>query len=409
MATTIKLTKSAIDAVLLPATGQRAVYRFEGVIGLELRVSYTGVKAFSTFHRKAGGKMERVSLGKYPAITPDQARRKALAVVAALAAGQSVSAERQREKLEAKTLKQVMDDYVATRKDLKPRTKKDMGDALREFCPDWLSKPVTKISADLVKKRHKKHGEERSPARANLACRYLRALFNFAAAEYQDDIGKPLVDSNPVAKLSQTKAWFKVERKQTYLRVEDIGPWLNSVLALPNSDMQDYFLTLLLTGLRRTEAMKLTWSDVDLRAKTLICRDPKNGRDHVMPLSDYLFELMMRRKASARSPLVFADSLGRALSNIRYSQETVTTASGIKWSPHDLRRTFVTVAERLDFPFSVLKRLLNHAEKDNVTMGYIGADVERLREPMQKITDYVLRTAGVRETAEVIPLKQARG
>ena len=52
-----------------------------------------------------------------------------------------------------------------------------------------------------MKKRHQKHGEERSEARANLAMRYLRALFNFAAAEYQDDEGKPLVDINPVKKL----------------------------------------------------------------------------------------------------------------------------------------------------------------------------------------------------------------
>ena len=85
----------------------------------------------------------------------------------------------------------------------------------------------------MVKKRHQKHGEERSEARANLAMRYLRALFNFAAAEYQDDEGKPLVDINPVKKLSQTQAWYRVDRRQTVIKPHELGPWVNAVLALP--------------------------------------------------------------------------------------------------------------------------------------------------------------------------------
>ena len=35
------------------------------------------------------------------------------------------------------------------------------------------------------------------------------------------------------------------------------------------------------------------------------------------------------------------------------------------------------------------------------------ASVERLREPMQKITDYVLRCAGVEPSAEVLPFERA--
>jgi hypothetical protein len=42
-----------------------------------------------------------------------------------------------------------------------------------------------------------------------------------------------------------------------------------------------------------------------------------------------------------------------------------------------------------------LKGLLNHREKD-VTGGYVQIDVERLREPMQRIEDFVLKSAGVK-------------
>jgi len=39
-----------------------------------------------------------------------------------------------------------------------------------------------------------------------------------------------------------------------------------------------------------------------------------------------------------------------------------------------------------------------------VTAGYIVADVERLRDPMQKITDYILRLAKQKPSADVVPI-----
>ena len=80
------------------------------------------------------------------------------------------------------------------------------------------------------------------------------------------------------------------------------------------------------------------------------------------------------------------------------------TETGITFTLHDLRRTFITVAESLDIPAYALKRLLNHKMSNDVTAGYIITDVERLRIPMQRITDYMLRTANVKEAPQVIQL-----
>ncbi len=83
----------------------------------------------------------------------------------------------------------------------------------------------------------------------------------------------------------------------------------------------------------------------------------------------------------------------------------VTDASGVTFTPHDLRRTFITIAESLDIPAYALKRLLNHTSGADVTAGYIVASTERLREPMQKITDFMLKSASMRATAEVVPMR----
>jgi integrase len=57
---------------------------------------------------------------------------------------------------------------------------------------------------------------------------------------------------------------------------------------------------------------------------------------------------------------------------------------------HDLRRTFITIAESLDIPSYALKKLLNHRDPNDVTAGYIVIDAERLRKPMEDICSFIL-------------------
>ncbi len=41
-------------------------------------------------------------------------------------------------------------------------------------------------------------------------------------------------------------------------------------------------------------------------------------------------------------------------------------------------------------------------------MGYIIMDVERLRKPMQQITDYLLKCMGVKKTGEVVDMLKSQ-
>ena len=67
----------------------------------------------------------------------------------------------------------------------------------------------------------------------------------------------------------------------------------------------------------------------------------------------------------------------------------VAAMSDVPFTMHDLRRTFITIAESLDIPAYALKQLLNHKNPNDVTAGYIVPNVERLRRPMEKISDYL--------------------
>lgn len=394
-----KLTKTYVDAIAPPARGY-ALHVDTTLKGFGLRVSAGGTKTFY-IERRIAGKPHRIKLGRYPDLTVELARRQATKVAGEIASGGDPVADRAQARLEAKTLKEGFADYLE-RRTLKPQTVFDIQRCMREVYPDWLDKPMTKITADMVSKRHREYGAERSEARANLAMRYLRAIFNFALDIYVGADGTPVLTDNPVAR-AMRKSWYRVDRRQTVIRPHELGHWVNAVRALPSDDIGDYFLVLLLTGMRRQEALKLRWNDIDLRARTLTVVDPKNHQDHTLPLSDYLAELFTRRKHKTVANAVFADSTGRTIANFRYAQAAITRACGVRFSPHDLRRTFATIAESLDIPAYALKRLLNHSTAGDVTAGYLVVSVERLRDPMQRITDYVLKAAGLRESAPILP------
>ena len=75
---------------------------------------------------------------------------------------------------------------------------------------------------------------------------------------------------------------------------------------------------------------------------------------------------------------------------------SVNDASGVKFMTHGLRRrTFLPIGESLDVPHYTLKRLANHKFSGDVTGGYIQLTVDRLREPMQRITDAILEYAEI--------------
>jgi integrase len=206
---------------------------------------------------------------------------------------------------------------------------------------------------------------------------------------------------NPVKRLSQTRAWYRVDRRQTFIKSHELEIWHQGLQSLKNDTLQDYLLLILFTGLRRQEAAKLRWKDIDFKAKSLTIADTKNNEAHTLPLSDYLHELLSARQQKISGEFIFPGS-GAAgyIIEPRKQIAKIIAASGISFCVHDLRRTFITIAESLDIPAYALKRLLNHKMGSDVTAGYIVADVERLRKPMQLITDYLLKCMGVKKSAE---------
>ena len=103
----------------------------------------------------------------------------------------------------------------------------------------------------------------------------------------------------------------------------------------------------------------------------------------------------------------FPNEFGTGMLNDPKKQiQKVVQESGVSFTLHDLRRTFITIAESLDISAYAFKRPLNHKMANDVTAGYIITDVERLRIPMQKIADFMTGQFGIQASADVIPLQR---
>ena len=87
MSNKFNFTKSEIDALPIPETGKRDTYHDTKTKGLQLRVTHTGIKTFSVFKRAKRGNPERITLGRYPEMTIDQARRKTMEICLAISEG----------------------------------------------------------------------------------------------------------------------------------------------------------------------------------------------------------------------------------------------------------------------------------------------------------------------------------
>ena len=403
---TVNFTKSFLDKLSIPEDSKRPCYHDSNTIGLSLRVTSNSIKSFFV-QRRINKRTTKVTLGRYPEMTIQQARIKAIKTFNSISDGINPNKLIKDEAIRRVTLEQVFNDYVRSRgTNLKDNTKKGYISAFNNYLSQWSNTPISEITRDMVEKKHREITKQ-SPTRANTVMRQLRAYFNYAMGEYEDDAGNPIFIHNPVSRLSHIKAWNREKRKQTVIKTYDLKKWYDTVIKLPQHQYKDIyvessevcrdlFLFILFTGLRSSEASSLMWSNIDFKDNSLTIEDTKNYEPHSLPLTPFILEILERRKSKGLyvfqgSTADFASlSLDKPIANTKSQIKRVRKISNIYFSLHDLRRTFITIAESLDINTYALKQLLNHKDQRDVTGGYIITDMERLREPMNKITNYIL-------------------
>jgi integrase len=377
----IRLTNRAIDAIQPPASGQQ-LYRDTELAGFGLRVG-TRSKVFFA-EAQVRRRTVRVTLGRYGPFTAEAARRRALRVLGEMADGRDPNAERRVVRASSMTLHEAFDDFLA-RRPLAPSSVPNYRRTVDVYLCDWAAKPIAEISRRMVLDRHRHISEASGKVTANNVMRHLRSAYNFTAAAHDE------LPPNPVTILTQARSWNPERRRRSVIPMHGLPRWWRAVHD-EDDYVRDFLLVALFTGMRRSEIARLHWEYVDLDGRTLTVPRTKNGDALELPLSTFLFDLLLaRREADPDAEWVFPGpgATGHIVETKKFYAR-VARASGIRFTLHDLRRTFVTIAESLDIPHYALKRLLNHRTDTDVTGGYIVMDVERLRRPVERVAERIL-------------------
>lgn len=383
----VKLTVRLVARLKAPdPSGKQTIHWDDDLKGFGVLCSgVTTVRTYIAQRDLPGTKItRRLTVGAVNEISLEVARERAADMLDALRRG----VDPKNRKGIATTLNDILADYLAARKTLRPASARMYRIAVERYLAAWGELPLASITADMCELRHRQiaaevaKGDNDGTSTANFAMKAFRILHNFAADRIPD------LGPNPVRRLRQQ--WYKEKRRERIVGVNDLPRFYEEVDHLPNPIARDFILLLLFTGLRIGEARALRWSEIDLQQGVIYipAERTKSGRKLDLPMSDFVRDMLIARRSLGDGGWVFpAPSRSGHLYDTQFHLGLVTKETGIQISAHDLRRTFITVAESCEVHPFALKALVNHSTGKDVTSGYVIYTTERLREVTQKITD----------------------
>lgn len=397
MAETINFTQDRIRSLPSPIYKDREDYYDTGCPKLMCRVSGTGNKSFVVLKKTADGKTRRITLGRFPDLTVSDARKLAQAALTDLAQGINPTEEKRKQRLRSITLQELLNKYLQDKSDLREASVFDYTQKMNQGFSDWLSKPINEITRDMVLARRK----QLEGGRDN-KLRVLRLLMRYAVVTLK------ALDENPVDVLRDGSLWSKPKRKKRMIPSDNLKDWYNAVLNLKNEKAKVYLLLLLHTGLRDQDVRYLEWKDVDFKNDCFIARDTKNHSDFTAYLAPQIKPyLRSLQTLTGDNHFVFPGESKDGVMNIpRKPIAQVCNQTSIKFSSHDLKRTFLTIGEAAMIPFSLLKALANHKTDNDVTGGYINPEANTLKQATWKIADYIQQHT-TPDNQNIITLKTA--
>lgn len=283
------------------------------------------------------------------------------------------------------TLRQVWDEYKTIGR-VTHSTAKDYEKRLR-LVEGWLDLPVESITKDMVQDTHAAL-KKRGGRTASLTMRIVSTLFNYAAMRHESEDIK-----NPVKRLSELRQWHKSESKAVPLRAKTLPLWYEG---LRGDSRRNFFLFMLLTGCRKKETIELVWENVDLVNGYVTLPKTKNGRRHVIPLSSFVVDMLrFQREQVGDAKFVFpGDTKEGHISIWTKANLKVGKKSGVQFTIHALRHTYITEAVGLEVPVFCIRQLVNH-RSGGVTEGYYCPEADNLRRYTEAITASLLSKAGV--------------
>jgi integrase len=432
----VKFTLIRIEQLPAPTkSGKQELYWDSSLAGFGVLCSGKSPRKVYIVQRSVGvggAAKRRITLGSTEALTLDEARALAHGQLHSLFSGvdpreqrRKAAQEQQRNARQNITLREATTLFFEQRQSLSADVRKRWPRYLELYVPDLLGMRLKDIDAALIDERRsaivkavalrsavgRPQHYVTSPGSSMgfIVGRAIAAIYNYHARRFG------------WAKLSlfSTPERGKVTRRTRVLLSDDMPTFWNAVSALPNQRDGTLIKVLLLTGLRHQEAAGLRWEDVRFAERKLIvpAERTKSRRELPLPLTGPLMSVLMGRRAegvetngfmfpAARKHIRGDGSVTEHAADLHYAFREIARRTGLVLSPHDLRRTFASVADSCDVSLLALKQLLNHSTSGDVTVGYVRVEWKRVCEAAERIAARIMELCEVPALPEAVtPLR----
>ena len=222
-----------------------------------------------------------------------------------------------------------------------------------------------------------------SDATVNRIRALLSAIFNLA-------IDHEIIESNPVTRVKKFK---ENNQKERYLVNDELQRLMKTLnfpehFGISNLIIVGAVKFLLLTGVRKREALDLKWSDLDTHTGKWLLGENKSGKARYINLNEDALTIV--KQLSRQYDYVFANpETGKPFNDIRKTFDKILQASNIKeMRIHDLRHNFASLAVNSGQSLYVVQNLLGHASPQT-TQRYAHLQSSTLKQASEAVASVI--------------------
>lgn len=371
----LNFTKAALTKAPNAAKGQKDYYRDLREKGLVMAVTAAGTKTFFLYKR-IEGRPERLLLGRFPDLSIEQARKKAMEAKGAIAGGVNPQKEKRAIRDEM-TFGALFEQYLEKYSKVHKRSWAYDEREVNKFLSHWFKRKISSIDRAEVERLHAKIGKENGLYQANRLLERIRSIFNKA-------IGWGWDGNNPA--LGITK--FKEKSRDRFLQPDELPRFFEALANEPNETARDFFMLSLLTGARKSNTLAMRWREINFTTEVWRIEDTKNSDPLSVHLPKQAMEILVARKLASDSPFVFPGG-GKSghFTDPKKAWSRILIEAGIEnLRIHDLRRTLGSYQAATGANGYIIGKSLGHRSQQSTAI-YARLNLDPVRESVNKATE----------------------
>ena len=392
-----RFTDNRLRSKTHPGGEKRVLYYDAEQPKLALQLTANGTKTFQ--FRSWDSKKERTvvkAIGKYPAVTINQARKLTAALLVDASNGIDII-ERERSVRNEATLDELFAQWLKNAKNHKKSWVDDVKRYNQHIKPTFGSKKLSWFTRDKVRDWHRQLTEKVrqrkssdgqkvkiTPTTANRVLALLKTIFN----QERPDQANPCIGVK----------MFKETSRDRFLQPSELKRFFDSLNQEDTSEiLRDYILLSLFTGARRANVLSMLWTEIDLDQKVwrIPANKSKNGETMTVPLVEEVIEIIQRRKVGTKSVFVFPGTgkSGHYMEPKRAWTTFLKRAGLNDIRIHDLRRTLGSYQTITGASSTIVGKTLGHKSPE-ATAVYARLNLDPIRSSMEKAVE-AIKIAGV--------------